>query len=79
MVIDSGAAVTVMPKTWCTDHETRDSVASKAGDYYTTADGGIVENEGEKVLTLGMQDGSMRHMVFQVAAVNKALGSVSQI
>ena len=42
LVIDSGAAVAVMPKTWCTDHQTRESVASKAGDFYTTADGGIV-------------------------------------
>ncbi len=79
MVIDSGAAVTVMPKTWCMEHETKQSAASKAGDFYTTADGGIVENEGEKVLTLATQDGGMRHMVFQVVAVNKSLGSVSQI
>ena len=36
-------------------------------------------NEGEKTLTLATQGGGMRQMTFQLAAVNKALGSVSQI
>ncbi len=60
-------------------HQQRESPGSRTGDYYTTADGGVVVNEGEKTLTLATCDGGMRQMTFQLAAVNKALGSVSQI
>ena len=48
--------------------------------YYTTADGTPVHNEGEKTLTMCTLDGNhLRKMTFQVAAVNKALGSVSKM
>ena len=55
-------------------------MGSKSGVYYTTADGTPVHNEGEKTLTMCTSDGNhMRRMTFQVAAVNKALGSVSKM
>ena len=57
-----------------------ESVGSRSGAYYTTADGTPVHNEGEKTLTMCTPDGQhLRQMTFQVAAVNKALGSVSKI
>ena len=80
LVIDSGAAETVMPSDWLPDHEVKESVGSKSGVYYTTADGSPVHNEGEKTLTMCIVGGSHRRkMTFQVAAVNKALGSVSKM
>ena len=80
LVIDSGAAETVMPSDWFPNHEVKESAGSKSGVYYTTADGTPVHNEGEKTLTMCTADGNhMRRMTFQVAAVNKALGSVSKM
>lgn len=80
LVIDSGAAETVIPNNWFTNHKVEESAGSRSGVYYTTADGTPVHNEGEKTLTMCTPDGNhMRQMTFQVAAVNKALGSVSKI
>ena len=80
LVIDSGAAETVMPSDWFPKHEVKESEGSRNGVYYTTADRTAVHNEGEKVLTMYAADGNhLRRMTFQVAAVNKALGSVSKI
>ena len=80
LVIDSGAAETVIPSEWFPLHDTLESHGSKSGVYYTTADGTPVYNEGEKTLTMSTLDGEhARKMTFQVARVNKALGSVSKI
>ena len=80
LVIDSGAAETVMPSDWFPDHATQESPGSKDGVFYTTADGTPIYNEGEKTLTMATLDGDqMRRMTFQLAKVNKALGSVSKI
>ena len=80
LVIDSGAAETVIPSDWFANHKVEESAGSRSGVYYTTADGTPVHNEGEKTLTMCTPDGQhLRQMTFQVAAVNKALGSVSKI
>jgi hypothetical protein len=80
LVIDSGAGETVIPNNWFIAHPTVLSPGSMAKDFYTTADGTEVYNEGQKQLLMCTPDGrSSRKMTFQVAAVNKALGSVSQI
>ena len=80
MVIDSGAAETVIPTSWFTDHAIRETEASKSGVYYTTANGVKVYNKGEKTLTMCHFEGSQkRDMTFQVADVNKALGSANKI
>lgn len=80
MVVDSGAGETVMPKHWCMAHEIKDSPGSLVQDFYTTADGTKVYNEGQREMYLATQDGkSLRKMTFQVGKVSKALGSVSQM
>ena len=80
VVVDSGAGETVMPEDWLPAHEIRESPASKKTEYYVTADGGKVYNQGQKEVVVSTMDGSQcRKMVFQVAAVKKALGSVSQM
>lgn len=80
LVVDSGAGETVIPSDWMTAHPVRQSDGSKADDYYTTADGTKVYNEGEKKLDVCTLDGRHRRtMTFQVARVKKALGSVSQM
>ena len=80
VVIDSGASETVMPEDWLPTHEIRESPGSKKNQYYVMADGGKVCNEGQQEVVVSTMDGSQcRKMVFQVAAVKKALGSVSQM
>lgn len=80
LVVDSGAGETVIPNEWMSGHATLPSAGSKAQDYYTTADGTKVYNEGEKKLDVCTLDGKhKRSMTFQVARVKKALGPVSQM
>ena len=80
LVVDSGAGETVMPKDWCVAHPIRDSPGSLAEDFYTTANGTKVYNEGQREMYLATLDGkSLRKMTFQVGKVSKALGSVSQM
>ena len=70
----------VIPTSWFTDHAIRTTEASKNGVYYTTANGVKVYNKGEKTLTMCHFEGSQkRDMTFQVADVNKALGSANKI
>lgn len=50
LVVDSGAGETVIPNDCLPQHPTKASVGSNSDDYYTTADGTKVYNEGEKRL-----------------------------
>jgi hypothetical protein len=79
LVIDSGAAETVIPKKWCENHQMKASWGSQNGVFYTAANGETIDNEGEKTLTMATKDWQTRQMTFQVADVSKALGSVSKI
>ena len=69
-----------MPVDWLTSHPLTESDGSRANDFYTTADGSKVYNEGQRKLDVCTLDGQQRRsMTFQVARVKKALGSVSQM
>ena len=50
LVVDSGAGETVMPVDWLTSHPLTESDGSRANDFYTTADGSKVYNEGQRKL-----------------------------
>ena len=77
LVVDSGAGETVMPVDWLISHPLTESDRSRANDFYTTADGSRVFNEGQRKLDVCTIDGQQRRsMTFQVA---RALGSVSQM
>lgn len=61
------------------DGPPRPSDGSKAGDYYTTADGTKVYNEGDKKLDVCTLDWMRRRiMTFQLAWVETTLGFVRQ-
>ena len=80
LVVDSGAGETVMPVDWLTSHPLTECDGSRANDFYTTADGSKVYNEGQRKLDVCTLDGQQRRsMTFQVARAKKALGSVSQM
>ena len=68
LVVDSGAGETVMPVDWLTSHPLTESDGSRANDFYTTADGSKVYNEGQRKLDVCTLDGQQRRsMTFQVA------------
>ena len=78
--MDSGAGETVKPVDWLPAHPVKESSGSQNNEYYTTADGSKVYNEGQKSVFISTPDGKQeRAMNFQVAQVHKALGSVSQM
>ena len=80
IIVDSGAGETVMPVDWLPSHPAKESYGSQNNEYYTTADGSKVYNEGQKNLFVSTPDGKQeRAMTFQVAQVHKALGSMSQM
>ena len=80
LVVDSGAAEKVTPRMRFPNHKTVEPKGSKRGVFYTTADGSIVENEGEKTLITSTADeAQLRKVTFQVANVTMALGSVSKM
>ena len=68
LVVDSGAAETVIPRTWFPSHKTVGSEGSKRGVFYTTADGSTVEHAGEKTLIMSTAGGAqLRNVTFHVA------------
>ena len=80
LVVDSGAGETVIPRGWLVAHPVKDSPGSLAKDFYFTADGSKVYNEGQKELYMCTPNGGqIKKMTFQVAKVSKALGSVSKM
>ena len=79
MVVDSGAAETVIPHTLVRDHPIAETEDSKAGACFASATGDPIPNLGEQVLPLCTAEGTLRSMRFQAAPVSKALGSVYRI
>ena len=73
MVIDSGAAETVLPTEWFTGHELKETEESRGGQFYVCAGGRDIPNNGERTLTLSTLDwSSVRNMTFQMTDVTKA-------
>ena len=77
--VDSGAGVTIWPKSLCSDYPTRASEASKAGVQYAGAGAGsrAIKNEGERVMKLQLAGGDQRAMRTAVGEVRKPLLAVS--
>ena len=79
IITDSGACASVMPTSWRSHVPLHETQQSKAGDYYKAANGSKIYHEGERVVSMMTQEGSMRDMRFTVCDVSKALGSMSQM
>ena len=79
IVIDSGACASVMPAGWCNYVPFRETPQSKAGAFYRAANGNRIYHEGERIVSMMIQEMSLRDMKFAVCDVTKALGSVSQM
>ena len=79
VIIDSGAAASVLPERWCGHIKTVPTEASRNGEHYTAANGGKIFNRGEKTGTMMSREGHLRNMRFTSCDVKRALGSVSSI
>ena len=73
LVVDSGAAETVIPHMEVTEHPIKETNASKSGLNYTSSTGDPIPNLGEQVLPLLTNEGSVRSMTLQAAPVDRAL------
>ena len=79
VVLDSGAADSVCPKDTCPQFAMEDSEASKAGVYYTGANGGKLFNLGQTHVPVALDNGARTLATFQVADVSRPLMSVSKV
>ena len=80
VILDSGAGAHVASKRHLPGYEVRDSDLKRAGAAFVAVDGGRLENEGEALLNVVVEDGKGQgHNVrttVQVADVTRALWSV---
>ena len=75
--MDTGAHHNVMPKRMVGRRPIRSSKGSRAGMKYVGAGGERISNEGEVDFPFETIEGHKQSMIFQIAEVNKPLGSVA--
>jgi hypothetical protein len=80
ITIDSGAADSVMPLAMLPNEEMKEGKAKKAGVKYIAANGGKMDNMGEKRVRFKKAcGGGMNSIMFQVTDVGKPLAAVSKM
>ena len=79
VIIDSGACASVMPIDWCPHVDAISTPQSRAKEYFRAANGNKICNEGQKLVTMTIKEGTKRDMKFTICDVSKAIGSVSQM
>ena len=78
-VVDSGCADHVAPTSMCAHVPLRESPGSRRGQEYAAANGGKLENLGEREVRGYNNEGHPIQLVYQVTAVTKPLASVAKI
>ena len=79
VVMDSGAAAPVAPKTMASWIPIVPSEGSKRGQHYIAANGERIPNLGERTLDLVTDEGSAAVAKFNVAEVNRPLCSITAV
>jgi hypothetical protein len=79
ITVDSGASANVMPRRMVRRQRIRPSPGSRRGAHYLAANNGRIANEGECDFKFTTNEGHEKNLTFQIAEVNKALGSVSYL
>ena len=79
ITMDTGAHHNVMPRRMAGKRAVTQSPGSKRGMHYVAAGNERIPNEGEINFDFESQEGHKETFVFQIAAVNKALGSVAYV
>ena len=77
IIIDSGAAESVLPRDWCPQAALVGGPMK--GKKYSAANGSDIKNEGQRVVSMVTKQGQWRNMTFQVCNVTRPLASVSKI
>jgi uncharacterized Zn finger protein (UPF0148 family) len=77
IIIDSGAAESVLPKDWCPQAALLKG--ESYGKHYTAANGSHIKNRGEKIVSMVTAEGQWKNLKFQVCDVTRPLASVSKI
>ena len=77
--VDSGAYKTVGPPKVGTHFNINPTEASAAGRHYRAANGSVIHNYGQHVVTGRTEEGTLVSMPIQVADVGKVLGSVREM
>ena len=79
VLVDSGAAASVLPIDLLDDYQVTEGEGKKNGVMYTTADGGEIPNLGEKRVAFKTREGIQGEVDFQVADVKRPLLSVTAV
>ena len=79
LTIDSGAADHVIPLGWLVWILMTASAGSLKGLHYVAASGTRIPNMGQQKIKFLTENGTWARWIFQVAAVNKPLASVSKL
>ena len=79
VIMDSGAAESVCPRAMAPQFRIEDSLVSRSGVYYTSANGGKIMNLGEQHVPVCLSNGARTICTFQVADVSRPLMSVAKL
>ena len=78
-IMDSGSAECVAPETIAKNIPLMETEASRQGQTYHTADGGVIKNKGEKTVTMYSEDGDKFRARYQITDVTRPLNSISRV
>ena len=79
VIMDSGAAESVCPRSMAPQFAIQDSLASRSGVFYTSANGGKTMNLGEQHVPVCLSNGARSIATFQIAEVSRPLMSVGRL
>ena len=79
VTVDSGAFNTVGPPKVGTHFNLTPTEASAQGKHYRAANGSVIRNHGQRIITGRTDEGTLVSMPLQVADVSKVLGSVREM
>ena len=79
VTVDSGAYNTVGPVKAATHFKVEPTKASQAGQHYRAANGSMIRNYGQRIVSGSNENGKKVNLPIQVADVDKVLGSVREM
>ena len=78
-IMESGSAVCVAPQNIARNTPLMETESSRQGQTYHTADGGVIKNRGEKIVTMYSERCDQFRARYQITDVTRPLNSVSRI
>ena len=78
-IMDSGSAECVAPESIARIIPLVETEASRQGQTYHTADGGVIKNKDEQTVTMYSENGDQYRARYQITDVTRPLNSVSRV